>query len=293
MNRLAVELPQLPVDSWVETAVDWLTDHLGAVFDLIQTVLELLVSDWVGSLLHAVPPLILAVVFGLIGWVTQNWKFGVASVIGMVFIQMMGMWEHAMDTLALTLVAAVIAMLMALPLGVLAARNETVSRVLRPVLDFMQTMPVFVYLIPAVFFFGVGIAPGVVATIVFAMPPGVRLTELGIRQVDKEVVEAGHAFGSTPREILTGIQIPLAMPTIMAGVNQVIMLALSMVVVAGMVGAGGLGSDVYTGITRLEVGQGFEGGLAVVIVAIFLDRATAGLGSRSAIARSRRQAAAA
>jgi ABC-type proline/glycine betaine transport system permease subunit len=292
MTRLLdIELPQIPVGEWVESAVDWLTDNLGGLFEAIQTLLELLVQDWVGAALHAVPAVVLAVVFALIAWACRNWKFGLATLVGMLFIQTMGMWEHAMDTLALTLVAAAIAMLLALPLGVLAARSHPVSEVTRHVLDFLQTMPVFVYLIPAVFFFGVGVAPGVVATIVFAMPPGVRLTELGIRQVDQEMVEAGHAFGATPRSILTGIQVPLAMPTIMAGVNQVIMLALSMVVVAGMVGAGGLGSDVYAGITRLEVGQGFEGGIAVVIVAIFLDRATAGLGNRSTIARSRRQAA--
>ncbi len=146
----------------------------------------------------------------------------------------------------------------------------------------MQTMPAFVYLIPTLFFFSIGVVPGIVSTIVFAMPPGVRLTELGIRQVDKEMVEAGHAFGAPPRQILTRIQIPLAMPTIMAGVNQVIMLSLSMVVIAGIVGAGGLGGEVLSGITRLDLGKGFEAGVSVVILAIYLDRLTAALGARSA-----------
>src|SRR5680860_810541 len=171
--------------------------------------------------------------------------------------------------------------LISIPLGIAATRSELVSTILRPVLDFMQTMPAFVYLIPAITFFGIGKVPGVVATVVFAMPPAVRLTELGIRQVDKEVVEAGEAFGSSPLQILTRIQIPLALPTIMAGVNQVIMLALSMVVIAGIVGAGGLGAVVIRGITRLQVGLGFEGGLAVVILAIFLDRITAAFSERS------------
>jgi len=151
----------------------------------------------------------------------------------------------------------------------------------RPVLDFMQTMPSFVYLIPAIVFFGIGKVPGAVATLVFSMPPVVRLTELGLRQVDREVVEAGEAFGAAPRKILTSIQIPLALPTIMAGVNQTIMLALSMVVIAGIVGAGGLGAVVFRGVTRLNVGLGFEGGLSVVILAIFLDRITAAFGDRA------------
>jgi glycine betaine/proline transport system permease protein len=184
------------------------------------------------------------------------------------------------------IVAGVISMFIAIPLGVLAARSGAASKIIKPVMDFMQTLPAFVYLIPALFFFSVGTVPGLVSTIIFAMPPGVRLTELGIRQVDSEMVEAGHAFGTRPSRILTRIQIPLAMPTIMAGVNQVIMLSLSMVVIAGMVGAGGLGGVVYGAVTQLNVGKGFAGGLAVVILAIYLDRLTAGLGDRSAVARA-------
>jgi ABC-type proline/glycine betaine transport system permease subunit len=163
--------------------------------------------------------------------------------------------------------------------------------VVRPVLDFMQTLPVFVYLIPAVLLFDIGIVPGMVATIVFAMPPGVRLTELGIRQVDREMVEAGHAFGAPARQILGQIEVPLAMPTIMAGLNQVIMLALSMVVVAGMVGAGGLGAVVYLGITSMDMPLGFEGGIAVVILAMFLDRITSGLADRAPVARAQKATA--
>jgi glycine betaine/proline transport system permease protein len=178
------------------------------------------------------------------------------------------------------IVAAVIATAIGVPLGIWAARRRGASVVLRPVLDFMQTTPVFVYLIPAVFFFGIGVVPGVVATTIFSIPPAVRLTELGIRGVDAEVVEAAHAFGAHPRQILREVQLPMALPSIMAGVNQVIMLALSMVVVAGLAGAGGLGSTVVSAVTQLDVATGFEGGLAVVIVAIFLDRFTSALAQR-------------
>src|SRR5699024_9682578 len=172
-----------------------------------------------------------------------------------------------------------------------AAKNQTASVVLKPVMDFMQTMPAFVWLLPAIFFFGIGATAGWFSTIIFCMPPAVRLTELGIRQVDPEMVECGRAFGAPPREILSRIQIPLAMPTIMAGINQVIMLALSMVVIAGMVGAGGLGGLVIEGINRLQFATGFEAGLGVVMLAIYLDRATGALGARSAVARAHRKTA--
>jgi ABC-type proline/glycine betaine transport system permease subunit len=184
-----------------------------------------------------------------------------------------------MDTLALTLVAALIAIVISVPIGIWAARSDRVSTTIRPVLDFLQTMPAFVYLIPAIILFGVGAVPGIVATITFALAPGVRFTELGIRGVDKEVIEAGQAFGASPGRILRQIQLPLARPTIMAGVNQVIMLSLSMVVIASMVGAKGLGSDIVQALSRIDVGLGAEAGLSVVILAILLDRLTASLGS--------------
>lgn len=191
-----------------------------------------------------------------------------------------------MDSLALVLLASVLALALAVPLGIWAARSDRVSGLLRPVLDLMQTMPALVYLIPMVFIFRVGIVPGIVGTVIFAMVPGVRFTELGIRQVDREVVEAGHAFGATEGRILRDIQLPLALPTIMAGVNQVIMLALSMVVMAGLVGAGGLGGEVVSALTRVNISLGVEAGLSVVILAMFLDRVTSALAARAPVSRA-------
>ena len=201
------------------------------------------------------------------------------TVIGFALVLSMDQWETMVQTMALVLVATVFAVAIAVPLGVLAALNSTVSALVKPIMDFMQTMPAFVYLIPAVTFFSIGVVPGIFATIIFALPPGVRMTELGIRQVDTETVEAGEAFGATRGQILRGIQLPLAVPTIMAGVNQVIMLSLSMAVIAGMVGADGLGKEVVQAISTQNLALGVEAGLAVVILAVFLDRLTAALGN--------------
>jgi glycine betaine/proline transport system permease protein len=286
-----VELPSVPVGQGFANAVNWIIDNLGFLLDLIDGVLESMIEGLAAGL-HAVPALAFAPILAALAWLLRGWAFGLFSLVALLLIQSMGLWALTMDTLALVVVSSAIAMLIALPLGVLAARSNAASQVVRPVLDFMQTMPAFVYLIPSIFFFSIGVVPGCVSTIVFAMPPGVRLTELGIRQVDAEMVEAGHAFGAPPMKILSRIQIPLAMPTIMAGVNQVIMLALSMVVIAGMVGAGGLGAEVFEGITRLDLVKGFEGGIAVVILAIYLDRLTGAFAQRSAVARARARAAA-
>lgn len=281
-------LPRIPVGSWFSDAVDWISANLGALLDFINWLLKTAIFDNVFAGLHAVPALLMVIVLAGIAWILSSWRLGLITIVGMLLIQSMRYWPEAMETLALVLVASAFAMLFAVPIGILAGRNQTFSAVVRPVLDFMQTMPAFVYLIPTLFFWGIGETPGIVSTVIFAMPPGVRLTELGIRQVDREMVEAGYAFGAPPRQILTRIQIPLAIPTIMAGINQVIMLSLSMVVIAGIVGAGGLGGVVYSGITRLDIAKGFEGGLAVVILAIFLDRVTSALGDRSAVARANR-----
>ena len=286
-----VEPSRIPVGDWFQGVVDWIIDNLGPLLTVIDDGLNGLITG-LSSGLNAVQPLLLAVILAALAWLLRGWMFGLFSLVALLFIQSMRLWDLTMDTLALVVISSVIAMLIALPTGVLAARSSSASQVIRPILDLMQTMPAFVYLIPSIFFFSIGVVPGAVSTIVFSMPPGVRLTELGIRQVDAEMVEAGHAFGAPPMKILTRIQIPLAMPTIMAGVNQVIMLALSMVVIAGMVGAGGLGAEVFEGITRLDLPKGFEGGVAVVILAIYLDRLTGAFAERSAVARARKRTAA-
>jgi glycine betaine/proline transport system permease protein len=216
-------------------------------------------------------------IFTALALLERKWGFGVFTLLAFLLIWAMGLWTEAMETLAVVVVATVFAVAIGVPVGIWAARSRSVSNVVRPILDFMQTLPVFVYLIPAVFFFGIGVVPGVISTLVFAIPPAVRLTELGIRSVDKEVTEAAIAFGAKPRQMLREVQLPLALPSIMAGVNQTLMLALSMVVISGLVGAGGLGAVVVRGISTLDVGAGFEGGIAVVILAIYLDRLTAAL----------------
>ncbi len=195
-------------------------------------------------------------------------------IFGLLLIFAMGYWEESIQTTTLVIVSTVIALLLGIPLGIVASRSKTADLIIRPILDLMQTMPAFVYLIPAIFFFSVGNTPGVIATVIFSLPPAVRLTCLGINNVPSDVIEAGRAFGATEKQILFKIQLPLAMPTILAGINQVILLALSMVVIASMVGAKGLGSIVYQGIQQNDVAKGFESGLGIVILAIILDRIT-------------------
>lgn len=271
---------RLPVGTWVDTAVDWMTDNLEWLFDAVSASLKTLIDGLESGLLFPSALIVVVIVMAL-AYFAKGWKFSLFTAASFVVMAMMGLWDEAMSTLSLVLVASSVALLIGVPLGIVAARSDRFSSMLRPVLDLMQTMPSLVYLIPAIVFFGIGKVPGVVATVVFALPPAARLTELGLRQVDPEVVEAGEAFGATPMKILTRVQVPLALPTIMAGVNQVIMLALSMVVIAGMVGAGGLGAVIFRGVTRLDVGLGFEGGLSVVIMAVFLDRITAAFGERA------------
>jgi glycine betaine/proline transport system permease protein len=277
-------MPNIDIGAPVGALVDWLTANFGPLFSAISAVM-LFLLDGVLIVLTAPHPLVITAVFVALALLERKWGFGVFTLIAFLLIQAMGLWIEAMETLAVVVVATVFAVAIGVPVGIWAARSRRASSVIRPVLDFMQTLPVFVYLIPAVFFFGIGVVPGVVATLIFAIPPAVRLTELGIRSVDREVVEAATAFGAKPRQLLREVQLPLAMPSIMAGVNQTLMLALSMVVIAGLVGAGGLGAVVVRGISTLDVGAGFEGGIAVVFLAIYLDRLT------SALAKPRRRRA--
>ncbi|MFB7249322.1 ABC transporter permease [Microbacterium sp. NPDC056234] len=269
---------RIPIGEWVSSVVDWVKDNLAGLLDVISFVVRFLV-DGLTDILVGTPFPIMIAIFALIAWLVRSWQMAVGTVISFLLIVSMDLWELSMQTLALVLVSALVAIAIAVPLGIWSARNDTVRMILKPVLDFMQTMPAMVYLIPAIVFFSIGVVPGLVATVIFALPPGVRLTELGIRGVDSETVEAGKAFGAKPGQILRGIQLPLAMPSIMAGVNQVIMLSLSMVVIAGMAGADGLGKEVVLAISTVNTAKGVEAGLAVVLVAVYLDRVTAALGT--------------
>lgn len=269
---------RIPLGSWVATGVDWIKTNLDGFLDAVSFVVTFFV-DGLTSLLLLPYFFVLIAAAALIAWIVRSWQLAIGTIISFALIVAMGLWVPAMQTLALVLVAAIVAVLIAVPLGIWSARNATVRAVLKPILDFMQTMPAFVYLIPAIVFFSIGVVPGLVATVIFALPPGVRLTELGIRGVDSETVEAGQAFGAKPGQILRGIQLPLAMPTILAGINQVIMLALSMAVIAGMAGADGLGKMVVEAISTVNIAKGVEAGLGVVLIAVFLDRVTAALGT--------------
>jgi glycine betaine/proline transport system permease protein len=280
-------VPHLSIGDAAADLVDWLTTHAPWLFDGVSTLMSVLIND-LTSFLMAPPPWVWMVVFGVVGALVRSAWFAVYAVVAFWLMQYMELWDATMASLSLVVLATLMAVLIGVPVGILAARWKVVRIVVRPVLDVMQTTPVFVYLIPGVFFFGVGVVPGVVATTIFAIPPGVRLTELGIRQVDPEIVEAARAFGATPRQILREVQLPLAMSSIMAGINQVIMLSLSMVVVAGLTGAQGLGAVVVQAVTQLNLSAGFEGGLAVVLLAIFLDRVSSALAEPDNRSRIRR-----
>jgi ABC-type proline/glycine betaine transport system, permease component len=280
-------LPYLRIGDAFEASVDWARDDLRPLFDGLADLVDSLVEP-LADLLATPPAILVVLAFAFLGWWLRGWKFALGTALGLGLVAGMPFWTETMDTLAAVLVASALALLLAVPLGIFIAENRRASTLVRPLLDFMQTMPAFVYLIPAISFFNIGVVPGVLATVVFSMPPGVRLTELGLRQVDREVVEAGEAFGAAPWAILLRTKLPLALPTIMSGVNQVIMLALSMVVIAGMVGAGGLGEVIITALSRLQVDTGFEGGIAVVILAVVLDRLTDSIGARSAAAKALR-----
>ncbi|MGW2956244.1 ABC transporter permease/substrate binding protein [Streptomyces eurythermus] len=272
-------MPRIHLGDWVDSGVDWLVDHLSWLFDAVKAVMEGM-YDGIDTVLGAPQPLLMAGILAVVAWWLRGLLAGVLAFAGFALVDSLDLWDQAMSTLALVLVATVIALVISLPLGIWAARSKAVGAAVRPVLDLLQTMPSMVLLIPAMLFFGLGTAAGVVATLIFALAPGVRMTELGIRQVDAELVEAAEAFGTTPRNILWRVQLPLALPTIMAGVNQVIMLGLSMVVIAGMVGTGGLGGAVNEAIGQLDIGYGFEAGVGIVVLAIYLDRVTGALGTQ-------------
>jgi len=267
----------IPLDSWVTEGIDWVVNHFRPVFQGIRVPVDYILSAF-QQLLQSLPAPIAIVVFALIAWQIASPAMGVATLISLVLIGAIGAWSQAMVTLALVLTALLFCIVIGLPLGIWLARSERAGRIIRPLLDAMQTTPAFVYLVPIVMLFGIGNVPGVVVTIIFALPPMVRLTILGIKQVPADLIEASESFGASPRQMLFKVQLPLAMPTIMAGVNQTLMLALSMVVIASMIAVGGLGQMVLRGIGRLDMGLATVGGVGIVILAIILDRLTQSVG---------------
>jgi glycine betaine/proline transport system permease protein len=267
----------LPLDDWIQWSVkDWLVPALRPFFRALQWPIAQLL-DGLQALLLAIPFVVLLVLAVFAAWRAAGRGVAVFTFVSLLLLDWIGLWKETMITLAMIVTAVVFCIVVGIPAGIAAARSDRTAAVIRPILDVMQTIPSFVYLVPIVMLFGVGMVPAVIATIIFALPPLVRLTNLGIRQVQGELVEAGRAFGSTPRQILWEIQLPLALRTIMTGVNQTLMLALSMAVIGALIGAGGLGLTVYTGLGRLDVGYAGIGGLGIVLMAIILDRVTQAL----------------
>ncbi|QOS99163.1 ABC transporter permease/substrate binding protein [Brevibacterium sp. JNUCC-42] len=266
-----MNMTKIPLGSWIESLEAWFDASFGPLFALISAIIGGLVSGFEWLFIN-IPALLFIVLFSLIIYLVARWKMALFSLLGLLLIYNLGYWPQTMMTLAQVLTAAMISIFLGVPIGIWCAKKNTVQNIVTPILDFMQTMPAFVYLLPAVTFFSLGVVPGVIASVIFAIPPTIRLTNLGIRQVPEDLVEAADAFGSTPMQKLIKLQLPLAIPSIMAGINQTIMLSLSMVVISSMIGAQGLGSDVYRAVTQTKTGVGFEAGIAVVILAIILDR---------------------
>ncbi|WP_027956537.1 ABC transporter permease [Halobacillus kuroshimensis] len=275
-------IPKIPVAQWVSDATELTTETFGFLFDFIKNdfgdFIEIVAEDW----LMGIPVWLFIAIVGVLAFFVSGKKFGLTafSVIGLWFIHNQELWEELMNTFTLVVFASLICVIAGIPLGIWMSKNRTVEKIFTPVLDFMQTMPAFVYLIPAVAFFSIGMVPGVFASVIFATPPTVRFTNLGIRQVSHELIEASDSFGTTGVQKLFKVQLPMAKKTIMAGINQTVMLALSMVVIASMIGAKGLGQTVITGLQRAEVGTGFVAGLGIVILAIIIDRFTQNLNTQ-------------
>lgn len=278
MVALLQSIPQIPIDKWVNSAISWIIGNFGDAFNVLNSVIEGLVNA-LSFVLTTPPPLVMIVILAVIAYfLSGGWRMTLFTVIGLLLVISLGLWNDTMLTLSLILVATTACLIIGIPIGIVAAKSRRLEEAFLPILDLMQTMPAFVYLVPFVFLLGLGAGPALLATVIFATPPAVRLTMLGIQQVPKETVEAAHAFGSTPMQTLFKVELPLSLSSIRAGVNQVIMLSLSMVVIAGLVGFEGLGSPVVTGLQQLNVGLAFEGGIGIVVLAIILDRVTRGLG---------------
>ncbi len=272
-------IPRIPLDDWTNSTVGWITETLEPVTEFLAVVIEGLI-DGLAAVLTGPPELVIIAVLVAVAFLMAGWRIALLTAVGLVLLISLELWDFAMLTLALVVASAATALVIGIPIGIIAAKSRRLEAVVMPVLDTMQTMPAFVYLVPVVLLLGLGNAPALIATVVFAMPPAVRLTMLGIHQVPKETVEAAHAFGSTPWQTLAKVELPLSVRSIMAGVNQTIMLSLSMVVVASLVGAEGLGEPVLVGLGNLDVGAALVGGVGIVILAIILDRVTRGFEKR-------------
>jgi len=267
----------LPVEAWINQGLGWAVQHLRPLFQTVRAPIDGTLR-WVEGLLTSLPTLAMIALIGLLAWQFAGRALAIGTVLSLMVVALLGIWPEAMVTLSLVLTSLAFCVLIGLPLGILLASSDRAQRIMRPLLDAMQTTPAFVYLVPVVMLFGIGNVPGVVVTIVFALPPLVRLTNLGLRQVRPDLIEASRAYGASPLQMLVKVQLPLAMPSIMAGVNQALMLSLSMVVIASMIAVGGLGQMVLRGIGRLDMGLATVGGLGIVLLAITLDRITQSLG---------------
>ena len=263
---------KIPVGQWAKAVFDWMNANLGFFFDWLSDAMEALIDGilWVLETPH---PLIVIAAFAALTWVLQrNWKTPLFVILGFLFILNQDYWEETLESLTLVLSACVVCMGVGVPIGIAAAHRPRLYRFMRPVLDLMQTLPTFVYLIPAIVFFGIGMVPGLIATVIFVLPAPIRLTQLGISSTPKALLEAAEAFGATKRQVLLKVELPSALPQIMAGLNQTIMLSLSMVVIAALVGASGLGVPVIRALNTVNTSLGFESGFVIVVVAIMLDR---------------------
>ncbi|MGQ7247277.1 ABC transporter permease [Halomonas sp. V046] len=271
-----MDIPRIPLGDWIETGLTWLTTEYSSVTRGISKVTQTGI-DGLNDALMWLPDWALLAIIAALCWKIASPRLAIGAVAGLALIWNLGLWDPMIETLTLVVIATLVAVVIALPVGIAAALSDRLYRLIMPILDFMQTMPAFVYLIPAIPFFGIGSVSAIFATVIFSMPPAIRFTTLGIRQVPVELIEAADAYGATRSQKLFKVQLPLSLPTVMAGINQTIMLALSMVVIAAMIGADGLGSEVWRAIQRLRPGDGFEAGIAVVILAMLLDRLTQSL----------------
>jgi glycine betaine/proline transport system permease protein len=272
-------IPKFPLDELCDWALTWLTSHGSNLTRAVSRI----VAGWIEvstAALVSVPPWLTIAAIVLLAWRLGGSRIALTAALGLGFLWNLRLWQPTMETMVLVTLSTTAALLIGIPIGIACALSKRTWRAVGPGLDMMQTMPSFVYLIPVVMLLGIGRVPGLIAVVVYALPPMIRLTALGIMQVPQELIEASDAFGSTPAQKLVKVQLPLALPTIMAGINQTIMLALSMVVIAAMIGAGGLGREVWRSIQRLEAGVGFETGIAIVIVAVILDRITQKMAQR-------------